>query len=167
MSSRLFRQLREESGLVYQIQSNYHAYRDAGVLTIDGVTDPGQLVPVLARVMIELARIATGDAPVADEELWKAKMQVIGQTRLAGDNIHTRMSRLANQELYFRRSCPEDEVVAAIERIDCNDIASIANQVLEPALAQASVGLVGPELSDAKIQQVRELIKDFSSLHCP
>ena len=38
MSSRLHRTLREEHGMAYYVQSEYHAYRDAGLLCIEGVT---------------------------------------------------------------------------------------------------------------------------------
>ena len=46
MSSRLFYSLREERGLVYHIQSEVHAYRDGGLLVIEGSTNPSMAPPL-------------------------------------------------------------------------------------------------------------------------
>lgn len=38
MSSRLFRKLRHELGMVYDVSAEYQAYRDDGVIVVEGST---------------------------------------------------------------------------------------------------------------------------------
>ena len=58
ISSRLFRHLREERGLVYNVASSYHAYRDGGLLVIEGSTTPQDLMSVLGLTVAQLWRLA-------------------------------------------------------------------------------------------------------------
>ena len=58
ISSRLFRHLREERGLVYNVASSYHAYRDGGLLVIEGSTTPQGLMSVLGLTVAQLWRLA-------------------------------------------------------------------------------------------------------------
>jgi predicted Zn-dependent peptidase len=145
ISSRLVSRLREERGLVYHIGSDYHAYSDAGLLVIEGSTAPENLPAVLGLTLAELWRLAAGEEPVSEEELWRAIVQMRRQHLLAGESTATRMSRLATQELYFGRYLPAGEVLAAIEAVDLAALNRLAENVLLPALPQATVAVVGPE----------------------
>ncbi|MCL2340447.1 MAG: insulinase family protein, partial [Proteobacteria bacterium] len=51
MSSRLFRKLRQELGMVYEITAEYQAYRDDGLLVIEGSTTPELLHSVLSHIL--------------------------------------------------------------------------------------------------------------------
>jgi predicted Zn-dependent peptidase len=143
-SSRLFRRLREQRGLVYDISSEYHAYRDTGLLVIAGSTGPEALVTVLGLILAELWRLATGDDPVTEEELWKAKRQVRGQHLLAAECSHTVMSRLATQELYFGRHLPSGRILGEIEAVDFAALRELGVELV-PALRTAALAVVGPE----------------------
>ncbi len=148
VSSRLFRRLREERGLVYQIGSEYHAYRDGGLLTVEGSTAPEHLVPVLGLCLLELVRLAGGE-PVGEEELWKARMNLRSHHLLGDENTNTRMSRLATQELYFGRHLPSEEVLAGVGGVDAAALGRLTADVLAHALPRAAVAVVGPETPDA------------------
>ena len=54
LSSRLYRKLREEHGLVYSIHSEYHAYLDAGMLVVSGSTMPEGLERTIHLVSEEV-----------------------------------------------------------------------------------------------------------------
>ena len=71
---------------------------------------------VVALTILELQQLATFATPIDEEELWTAKMQVRGQHLLSAEHTHTRMSRLATQELYFGRQIAESEILASIEQ---------------------------------------------------
>jgi predicted Zn-dependent peptidase len=163
MSSRLFRRLREEHGLVYHVQSENNAYRDAGVLLIEGSTSPDKFTDVVAMTLVECCRLFTGDAPVDEEELWKAKMQIGGQHQLAADSMHTRMSRLATQEFYFQRRISEEEVLEQIQSVTVNDLGRLATDSLLPAFESISVSAVGPEAM-ASQDEIEGLINDFRAM---
>ena len=163
MSSRLFRKLREERGLVYGISSELHAYRNAGAWVIEGSTAPEHLAAVVALAILELQQLATFEVPIDEEELWTAKMQVRGQHLLSADNAHTRMSRLATQELYFGRQIPESEILAAIEAVSVVDLWQTCRMRLLPAVDQLALSVTGPEASDCYSQEsLEELLGEFS-----
>jgi len=145
ISSRLYRRLREERGLVYHVDSDYHAYRDAGMLVVSGSTAPEQLTQVLGMVLLELWRAALGQDSVDDEELWRAKTQVRRQHLLAAECTATRMSRLATQELYFGAPLPAAAILDQIEAVDRAALRRLGNNHLADALARTAIAVVAPE----------------------
>jgi predicted Zn-dependent peptidase len=144
ISSRLFREMRDERGLVYQIDSEYHAYRDGGLLVFEGSTAPEYLNQVLALTFTELQDLREGSKPVNDEELWKAKMHLRGQHLLATESTSTRMSRLATQEFYFGRHIPPDEILNEIEEVETHSFNLAAQELLDRALGNVTIAVVGP-----------------------
>ena len=143
ISSRLYRRLREQMGLVYYVHSQYYAYRHAGTIMIEGVSSPDSLNTVLDAIVTELQQIA--NEGVSEEELWKTKMQMRGQHLLASDSLHTRMSRLVTQEFYFNQFLTEEEIVAGIDAVDCESVRSEAIRMLT---GPRGLAVIGPQ--DAK-----------------
>ena len=165
MSSRLYRNLREERGMVYGIASEVHAYRDAGAWVIEGSAAPEHLNAVLALTVLELQRLASGDAPIDEEELWTAKMRLRGQHLLAAESTDTRMSRLATQELYFGRQITESEILAGIELISAEDLRQTCLQWLQPAVRRLALSVVGPEAEQCYSREsLEELLDEFSPM---
>jgi predicted Zn-dependent peptidase len=162
ISSRLFRRMREDQGLVYHIGSEYHAYRDAGMWVIEGSTAPENLRQVLAMTLIEMWQMVSAEEPVTEEELWKTKMQIKGQHLIAGENTHTRMSRLATQEFYFGRYISSDEIMEAINAVDLSSLSSLCTEDLLSALRRPCVAVVGPEAPEHySVAVIEELLADF------
>jgi len=100
---------------------------------------------VLGLTLVELWKLITGDEPVDEEELWKAKMHIRGQHLIAAENTNTRMSRLATQELYFGRYISGEEVLDQIEAVDAQALQRLADETLIDALGQVTAAVVGPE----------------------
>jgi predicted Zn-dependent peptidase len=162
ISSRLSRRLREERGLVYNIGSEYLAYRHGGLLTIEGSAAPETVLQVLALTLVELWRLITGDDPIVEDELLKAKMQIHGQHLIASEDSNTRMSRLATQELYFGRQIDADEILQQIEAIDEESIQKLCSDFLLENLARVSIAAVGPEQPEYySLEKINALLEDF------
>ncbi|MEJ2550676.1 MAG: pitrilysin family protein [Anaerolineales bacterium] len=162
ISSRLYRSIREERGLVYHIDSEYHAYRDAGLLVIEGSTAPENLMQVLAMTLVETGQLFFGDKPVDAEELWKAKMYLRGQHLLAGENTNTRMSRLATQEFYFGEHIPSDEILARIDSPDHHDLQRFANETFADVFGKAMIAIVGPgDTQHYSSSSINDMLADF------
>lgn len=165
MSSRLFYTLREERGLVYHIQSEVHAYRDAGMLVIEGSTNPEQILQVVNLILQEVHQLVSFEKPVDAEELWKAKMQIRGQHLLASECLHTRMSRILTQELYFGRRIPDESILEAVDFIDFHALRSYAMDELFPSLADVGVAVIGPaSLPESTRQEIEYLLSEFHPL---
>jgi predicted Zn-dependent peptidase len=148
ISSRLFRRIRESRGLVYHISSNYHAYRDDGMLVVEGCAAPENTLQVLGLAFDELTKLISADEPIDEEELWKAKMQIRGQYLIAGENTHTRMNRLASQELYFGRHIPDKDILDQIDAIQTQELQTLAHEILRDAFSHAAIAVVGPQAPD-------------------
>jgi predicted Zn-dependent peptidase len=144
-SSRLFRKLRDEHGLVYSISSEYHAYLDDGLIVIEGSTAPQYLEEVLGLILEETKNLLNGSQPVDEEELRKAKMQIRGSHLIGSERTDTQMSRLATQEFYFGRHIPTEEIVKQIELIDLENLNGLFRTLLLESFQQTKIALVGPE----------------------
>jgi predicted Zn-dependent peptidase len=163
ISSRLYRRIRENRGLVYSISSEYLAYREDGMWIVEGSTAPEYLNAVLGLTLIELWQLVTGSEAIDDEELVKAQMHIRGQHLLSGESSHTRMSRLATQELYFGRAISTDEVTTQINRVDNSMVQDLANNELIDALRQVTLSVVGPESPEHyDSASLEKLVADFA-----
>jgi predicted Zn-dependent peptidase len=162
ISSRLFRRIRDERGMVFDIGSEYHAYRDAGMLVIEGSTAPDYLISVLALTLVEMWKLFTGDEPVSEEELWKAHMQIRGQHLIAGESTHTLMSRLITQTFYFDRPLDAATILTGIETVDRAALRRMARTTLIDALQRVTVAIVGPKAPQHYRQEtVEDLLAEF------
>ncbi len=165
MSSRLFEALREESGLVYSIDSAMLSYRRGGALLIQGQTSSDQLVQSLHLALGQLLMLSIGERPVEADELWKSKMQVRSQSRLGTDMISNRVSSIATQELHFGTRIPDDSVLEAIDRVDIEAIQRVAGEVLLNGLRSLSISVVGNALHhEAVFTDLKELRDCYSSI---
>jgi predicted Zn-dependent peptidase len=144
MSSRLFQNVRERQGLVYNISSELSLYRDSGAMAIYAGTSPGNLRKLIATVMHELRGLK--ENPVAADELRRAKDNLKASIVLGLESTSSRMSNLARQEIFFGRFWDVDETVEAIEAVTEADIQENANTFLKQEnLALALIGPAGTE----------------------
>jgi predicted Zn-dependent peptidase len=167
ISSRLFRRLREESGLIYDVHSDYHAYREAGMVVVEGATAPASLTEALEGVLGALHGLAAWSEPVDAEELWRAKTQIKAQHHISSEDVHTRMCRLATQELYFGRSIASGRIVEDIEAVDINSVRRLARSDLGPNLPAICLSVAGPEQPLSERNRQRQILSDFRAGRWP
>lgn len=166
LSSRLFRKLRQESGMVYEINSEYQAYKDDGVIVIEGATTPELLQPVLSLIFLELHGIALGMLPVDTEDLWIAKMQLKGRHLISQENSHTSMSSLATQTYYFGRYISSDEICANIEEIGIDQLNHVSAKLLQDGLKNPAISIVGPQCDQVcNTHSLEKTLKEFNQLN--
>ena len=161
-SSRLFRQLREGRGLVYQICSEYHAYREDGMLVVEGCAAPDNILQVLELVLEVFWKLISAQEPIDEEELWKAKMHIRGQHLISGENTNIRMNRLASQELYFGRYIPDDDILGQIDEIQTHNLQFLADEKLRDGFDRAAVAVVGPqEPNQYQLSSIKNLLENY------
>ncbi len=168
ISSRLFGTLRERHGLVYHVGSAYEAWREAGLLTIEGSTIAANLPHAVELVFEELDAICDGSRPVTSEELHRAKIRLRSQIQLAGEDTHALMSRLATQELYFGRYLPEEELLETIESVDPEGLRRWVHETVAPAYSEAALAVVGPieDQADALRSALANTVGGVSEPRC-
>jgi predicted Zn-dependent peptidase len=156
MTSRLYRRLREDLGIVYHAGAQYHAYGSAGALVVEGVTSPHTLLPALANTLIELFKMSSES--INPDDFHRTTQALVSQHLISGDSAYVRMSRLALQELYFKGIVPGEKVIAGLRLQSPETIQKIACELCSRQLP--TVALVGP-VSEQLLQGVRDMLGDF------
>ena len=159
MSSRLYQAVREKSGMAYSVSSSILAYRRGGALLIEAVTTPENLIASVQLILFELTALAVGQNPIGEEELWKSKMQVKGQSSLSADVIPNRVARLATQNFHFGESESPSQTLNKIEAVSLQSAKNVCDDVLLPGMKHLSISVVGP------VEQNSSVYDDLKGLH--
>ena len=139
MSSRLFREVREERGLAYAIYGFRLAYADAGAWGVYVGTTPTQADTALNVIRDELSKVvAEGITP---EELERAKGSMRGGLALSLEDPNSRMVRLGRDELSGMPHLSVDERLAKLEAVTLEDVQGIATDLFT---GERTLGAVGP-----------------------
>jgi len=133
MSSRLFQNIREKRGLVYSIYSAPNVYRDAGSLMVYAGCAPERAASVVELALKEWRRMR--DQTIPSDELKRAKENIKGQFMLSLEGASSRMTHLAQQEIYFGRFNTMREILDGFDRVRPRDVRRLANEIfVSPAL---------------------------------
>jgi predicted Zn-dependent peptidase len=152
MSSRLFRQLREEHALVYNAYSYTASFTQSGYSAIYLGLAPHNLGKALELIATELSSLSS--QTVSSEELGRAKAQVKGSLVMGLESTANHMSRLGRGLLLLKRVQPIEQIMAAIEAVTAEDLRQLARELFERRmLAAAAVG---------RVEQVQELLDGFN-----
>ena len=149
-SSRLFRRLREDTGLVYDVHADYQAYAEAGMLVIEGATRPDRAEQAVDITLDTWNRLASGQEPVEEEELIGAKNRLRSQHMISSGDVYTRMCRLATQELYFGHALDTEDIQEKILTATAEDVQHEAWRLgAENPSQPMHIAVAGPPLSGA------------------
>jgi zinc protease len=123
-SSRLYKRLREEAGLVHSIDAWCYAPGQAGLFGVDAVLDPGHRERVTSEILASLEEIRTGG--IAASELQKArKLSLIHQLN-AVTTMRGKAGDLGANWLLARNLNLSRDYLAAIQRVTDADIRRVA-----------------------------------------
>jgi len=139
MSSRLFREVREERGLAYAIYSFRLSYADAGAWGVYVGTTPSQTDTALNLIREELSKVVAEGITAA--ELERAKGSMRGGLALSLEDPNSRMVRLGRDELSGMPHLSVDERLAKLEAVTLEDAQAIANDLF---IGERILGAVGP-----------------------
>ncbi len=140
VSSRLFQEVREKSGLAYTICSSPSFYQDTGILTVYAGAGPAHAPRVLQLTLREIKKLRNNGVDTA--ELERAKKHVTGSMMLGMENMNSRMGTLAKNELYFGRAFTLDQVVRAIQGVSVKDLMQLSATIFDEK--RLSLTALGP-----------------------
>ncbi|MBN1546766.1 MAG: insulinase family protein [Syntrophaceae bacterium] len=147
MSSRLFQEIREKRGLVYDIQSYLNTHLDTGMLGIYAGTGEEEAKKVIRLILREIKRLRND--VLSDKELRDAKEMIKGNFLLSMESTDNRMTRLAKNEVCFGRQIGWDEVMERIEAVTREDIRDLACEMFATEqVSMVAIGRVLPDLAD-------------------
>ena len=153
MSSRLFLELREKRGLVYDINSYVSNFLDTGAFGIYTGVDPKNAAEALQVVLTELASLR--DEGPSSEELTKARELSKGRLLLRMEDTRNVSGWIGGQELLLGRVRSVEQVVAEMEAVTLEDLQRLAREIIVPE--QLHMAVVGPYRSDKRFAPLLKL----------
>ncbi|HXV69408.1 MAG TPA: insulinase family protein, partial [Nitrospira sp.] len=126
----LFQEIREKRGLAYSIYSCLSGYSDGGTLTIYAGTRAREVERVIDLIRREVRKMATHGIERA--ELKRTKDQMKGSLMLSLESSHSRMNKLAKDELIAGGHTSLEEMLSEIEAITEQRVLRLAQELLTP-----------------------------------
>ena len=146
VSSRLFEEVREKRGLVYSIYSFLSGYSDGGTMTVYAGTRPKEVSKVLDLIRREIKRMAVKG--VDRTELTRTKEQMKGSLMLSLESTHSRMNKLAKDELIAGSHTSLEDMLREIDAITEEQVFRVAQDLLAPKnMAITALGPLSPRLA--------------------
>ncbi|GBC93035.1 putative zinc protease [bacterium HR15] len=130
MFSRLWQEIREQRGLVYDIGSYSSPMSDGGLFVIYGGTSAEHFDQVVELVHAELDRLRC--EPPSKEETLSARNQLKGTRVLALEAMQTRAELIGSETLMRGEVIPMEEVIARIDAVTPEQIHALAAELFEP-----------------------------------
>jgi predicted Zn-dependent peptidase len=130
MSSRLFQEVREKRGLAYSIYSFQQGYRAAGLFGISAGTAPENVQECVDVILDELHKLAQHG--VEPGELTLAKEHIKGSLTLSLESTSSRMIRLGRSEFNLGRQLTTEEIEAAVDAVQPEEIQALARDLFAP-----------------------------------
>jgi predicted Zn-dependent peptidase len=152
MSSRLFLELRERQGLVYDVHSAVGHFLDCGALFIYAGVAPQGAEKAVGSILGELRKMK---AEVPREELDKAKELARGRLLLRMEDTRSVAFWGGAQEALLHRVLTVDEVLARIDAVTAEQVQAVAHLILVPA--HLNLAVVGPYRSERRFTSLLTL----------
>jgi predicted Zn-dependent peptidase len=140
MSSRLFREVRERRGLVYEIGTQIKRFEDTGAFVVHAGCETGKLTATLRTIFTELGRVRRGSVPRA--ELRRAKDYYAGQLLMGLEDTMDHMLWVGEQAVTIGRIAKPEALLAHMERVSPADIRRVARQLF--TTPRMHVAVIGP-----------------------
>lgn len=126
MSSRLFRNIRDQEGLAYQIGSSYSPKILRGAFTVYIGTNPNTMNFAKEKMLAEINRFKTEF--VSDKELQEAKDKIIGNYIISQETNLDKATTVGWFEVSGRGFAYKDKYEAQINSVTASDIMDVANK---------------------------------------
>ncbi|MDF0642883.1 MAG: pitrilysin family protein [Nitrospira sp.] len=148
VSSRLFQEVRENRGLAYSIYSFLSGYSDGGMITVYAGTKAKEATRVVDVICREIRRLR--NKGVEKHELQRAKNQMKGSLMLSLESSHSRMSKLAKDELIHGARISLEEILRQIDRIKPEHVHRVGRELFGfDRLSITGLGPISPRALQA------------------
>lgn len=151
-SSRLFQEVREKRGLVYNIYSYNQSLSDVGAFSVFAGTSKKYLGEVVEIILRELEEMKQGLDP---ETLETVKHKTVGLFVLGAESTRQRMHHLGVSTLRFGRPRTIEEVVSGLESVSDADIQRVAESMFD----SKKIALTALGVSEAEATDIESLIQ--------
>jgi predicted Zn-dependent peptidase len=138
MSSRLFEEIREKRGLVYSVNAYNDSSADTGTFGIYAGTGPDKVDVLMPVLLAELKKIR--EQPVSEEELERAKRQILVSMSLSEENMGARMNNILQYFQMFGKLPDPQKLRAELDQVTSQSVQEAARKIFAGIPTLASVG---------------------------
>lgn len=138
VSSRLFQEIREERGWVYNIYSFTSFYHDTGVFGVYTACDHDKINKII-EIIFRIIRQIPED--LKNDEIERAKTQIISQILFASESPSSIMHNLAYQELYLGDLLSIKDQIRQIKKVSFKEVQHLASLLRDKKF---SITILGP-----------------------
>ncbi|MCJ8323201.1 MAG: insulinase family protein [Rhizobiales bacterium] len=133
MSSRLFQNIREDSGLCYSIYSSSWGFDDTGLMFIYAAASQANIDIVKDLINKEIFDII---ANVSQPELNRACAQIKAAQLMSLESPVSRSEQIARQSIFYKQLIKIDDIIEKLEAVTVADIKRVANDIFIKSGAQ-------------------------------
>jgi predicted Zn-dependent peptidase len=152
MSSRLFREVREKQGLVYEIGTHIKRFEDTGAFVVYAGCDTGKLSATIGTILTELGRVRR--TSVAEAELRRAKDYYAGQLLMGLEDPMDHMLWMGEQVVTVGRVADPQALLKHLGRVTPWDIRRVARHLF--VTPRLHVAVVGP-VAESDVSRLTDL----------
>ena len=151
MSSRLFRNIREEQGLAYSIFSMVASYKDLGYFKIYAGLNRGNVADAIRGIKHEISLLA--DKGIEDDELEASKEQLKAGFVFSQESTASRMLTNGRMAILLDRVMPIEEIVNAYDSITKSEVEDLIS-IISDFTKYSAVAVTGGERLDLRKMMV-------------
>lgn len=141
MSSKLFQNIREKTGLVYSIYSSGSSYGGTGMFSITAGTGAENL-PKVCELICDEVKILKKDK-LTKAEVAMVKEQLKGNYILGSESTGARMLSAGRNLVMGKKLLTQEQVLAKIDEITVDSVAEVIDAVVDTStLSVAAVGAI-------------------------
>lgn len=137
LGSRLFLRIREELGLAYYVGAQNFLGLIPGLFSLYAGTASEEAERVIVELRNEAELLAT--VGVTEAELKRAKAKIVGQKKIARQDLGQQAMSAALDELYGMGFDHHEKEDKAYEQVTLEDISRVAKRILDPTRSVVSV----------------------------
>lgn len=130
ISSRLFRNIREEKGYTYSIGSSFSYPADIGRFRVSAAVRNDVIAPALEEVFSEIERIQT--EPLTDEEINDARDGIVGEFVFGLETYQDFVESVASYKIRGVELDRLNKWLGYIKDVSKDDVLNIANSYIHP-----------------------------------
>ena len=147
MGSRLFEELRERRGIVYEVLASITATRDSGAMVIEAATDPDTLEEAMRAVLDEL--VAVREDGITEEQLERAREVIKGEVLLSMEDTYAVAGWALREQLLETEPLTPDGAMAKYDAVTRQSVVEAARRLFSDDWPIVAVS--GPVDDDAAV----------------
>ena len=151
MSSRLFRNIREEQGLAYSIFSMLASYKGLGYFKIYAGLNRNKVEEAIKGIQNEISHLAKNG--IEDDELEASREQLKAGFVFSQESTASRMLTNGRMAILLDRVVPIDEIISAYDSITKSEVENLISNISD-FTKYSAVAVTGKERLDLRRMMV-------------